>query len=75
MAAGALFRDEDGRVLLVGKPEPCYRALLSAERAAAAEVSYRPPVHRMTKELLRADRRRSLPGLRAFVHRIGVPDA
>src|SRR6266568_3977589 len=58
-----------------GKPEPCYRALLSAERAAPAEVSYRPPVHRMTKELLRADRRRSLPGLRVFAHRIGVPDA
>ena len=58
-----------------GKPEPCYRALLSAERAAPAEVSYRPPVHRMTKELLRADRRRSLRGLRAFAHRIGVPDA
>jgi transcriptional regulator with XRE-family HTH domain len=58
-----------------GKPEPCYRALLSAERAAPAEVSYRPPVHRMTKELLRADRRRSLPGLRAFARRIGVPDA
>jgi transcriptional regulator with XRE-family HTH domain len=56
-----------------GKPEPCYRALLSAERAAPAEVSYRPPVHRMTKDLLRADR--SLPGLRAFAHRIGVPDA
>jgi hypothetical protein len=43
-----------------GKPEPCYRALLSAERAAPAEVSYCPPVHRMTKELLRGDRRRSL---------------
>jgi transcriptional regulator with XRE-family HTH domain len=58
-----------------GKPELCYRALLSAERAAPAEVSYRPPVHRMTKDLLRADRRRSLPGLRAFAQRIGVPDA
>jgi transcriptional regulator with XRE-family HTH domain len=57
-----------------GKPEPCYRALLSAERAAPAEVSYRPPVHRLTKDLLRADRRQSLPGLRAFAHRIGVPD-
>jgi hypothetical protein len=29
----------------------------------------------MTKELLRADRRRSLPGLLAFTRRIGVPDA
>jgi len=58
-----------------GKPERCYRALLAAERAAPAEVSYRPPVHRMTKDLLRADRRRSLPDLRSFAHRIGVPDA
>jgi hypothetical protein len=32
-----------------GKPEGCYRALLAAERAAPAEVRYRPPVHRMTK--------------------------
>jgi len=58
-----------------GKPEPCYRALLFAERAAPAEVRYRPPVHRMTKDLLRTDRRRSLPGLRTFARRIGVPDA
>jgi hypothetical protein len=58
-----------------GKPERCYRALLAAERAAPAEVSYRPPVHRMTKDLLRADRRRSLPDLRVFAQRIGVPDA
>jgi hypothetical protein len=55
-----------------GKPEPCYRALLSAERAAPAEVRYRPPVHRIAEDLLRADRRRSLPGLPAFARRIGV---
>lgn len=54
------------------KPEPCYRALLAAERAAPAEVRYRPPVHRITEDLLRADRR-DLPGLRAFAHRIGLP--
>ena len=46
-----------------GKPEPCYRALLSAEHAAPAEVRYRPPVHRITEDLLRASRRQSLPGL------------
>ena len=56
-----------------GKPEPCYRALLCAEQAAPAEVRYRPPVHRMAHDLLGADRRRALPGLRAFAHRIGVP--
>jgi transcriptional regulator with XRE-family HTH domain len=56
-----------------GKPEPCYRALLQAERAAPAEVRYRPPVHRIAEDLLRANRHRSLPGLPAFAHRIGVP--
>jgi hypothetical protein len=56
-----------------GKPEPCYRALLSAECAAPAEVRYRPPVHRIAEDLLRADRRHSLSGLPAFARRIGVP--
>jgi transcriptional regulator with XRE-family HTH domain len=56
------------------KPESCYRALLAAERAAPAEVRYRPPVHRITEDLLRADRR-SLPGLRDFARRVGVPAA
>ncbi len=55
------------------KPQPCYRALLAAERDAPAEVHYRPPVHRMTEDLLRADR--TLPGLRDFAHRIGLPAA
>ena len=58
-----------------GKPGPCYRALLAAERAAPAEVRYRPPVHRIAEDLLRADRRHSLPGLPAFARRIGVPAA
>ena len=58
----------------VGQTRTLLRALLAAERAAPAEVRYRPPVHRMTEDLLRADRR-SLPGLRAFARRIGVPDA
>jgi hypothetical protein len=55
------------------KPQPCYRALLAAERDAPAEVRYRPPVHRMTEDLLRADR--SLPGLRDFARRIDLPAA
>jgi transcriptional regulator with XRE-family HTH domain len=58
-----------------GKPEPCYRALLSAERAAPAEVRYRPPVHRITEDLLRADRRHTLTGLPGFARRIGMPAA
>jgi len=56
-----------------GKPENCYRALLAAERAAPAEVRYRPPVHRITEDLLSADHRSALPGLRAFAGRIGLP--
>ncbi len=55
-----------------GKPEACYRSLLAAERAAPAEVRYRPPVRRMTADLLCADRRAVLPGLRAFAARVGV---
>jgi len=56
-----------------GKPEPCYRALLAAERCAPDEVRYRPPVHRIAEDLLRANGRQSLPGLPAFARRIGVP--
>ncbi|MBA9007997.1 hypothetical protein [Thermomonospora cellulosilytica] len=56
-----------------GRPEACYKALRTAERAAPAEVRYRPPVHRMTEDLLRADNRNALPGLRAFAARVGVP--
>jgi len=56
-----------------GRPEPCYRALLAAERAAPAEVRYRPPVHRIAEDLMRARRGQSLPGLPAFARRIGVP--
>jgi transcriptional regulator with XRE-family HTH domain len=55
-----------------GKPEACYRALLAAERAAPAEVRYRPPVRRMTNDLLRTKRRATLPGLRDFARRVEV---
>jgi len=58
-----------------GKPESCYAALLAAERAAPAEVRYRPPVHRMTTDLLRQAPPSSLPSIRAFAARIGLPDA
>jgi transcriptional regulator with XRE-family HTH domain len=56
-----------------GKPEACYAALVAAERAAPAEVRYRPPVHRMTEDLLRTGPQRSMPGLRAFAARTGLP--
>jgi transcriptional regulator with XRE-family HTH domain len=55
-----------------GKPQHCYQALLHAEQAAPADVRYRPPVHRMIDDLLRADRRQSLPDLPAFARRIGL---
>ena len=54
-----------------GKPQQCYQALLHAERAAPADVRYRPPVHRMVEDLLRADRRRTLTDLPAFARWIG----
>jgi transcriptional regulator with XRE-family HTH domain len=56
-----------------GKPQACYQALLAAEKAAPAEVRYRPPVHRMTEDLLMHDSRGSMPGLRAFARRVGLP--
>jgi hypothetical protein len=56
-----------------GRPEGCYRALLAAERSAPAEVRFRPPVHRMTMDLLSHRQGRHLPGLREFARRTGVP--
>jgi Helix-turn-helix domain len=56
-----------------GKAGGCFAALLAAERVAPAEVRYRPPVHRMTLDLLRLGTR-SPSGLRDFARRIGVPD-
>ena len=55
-----------------GKTEHCYQALRSAERAAPAEVRYRPPVRRMTEDLIHANRRRALPGLQEFASRVGA---
>lgn len=49
-----------------GKYPQCYQALIAAERASPADVRYRPPVHHMVLDLLRADRRRVLPDLPAF---------
>jgi tetratricopeptide (TPR) repeat protein len=56
-----------------GKARSCYAALLAAERAAPAEIRYRPPVHRMTEDLLRAQAGNTLPGLRKFARRTGLP--
>jgi hypothetical protein len=56
-----------------GKPEPCYRALLAAERAAPDEVRYRQPIQHITASLLRDPAAQRLPGLRAFATRTGTP--
>lgn len=53
-----------------GKPDRCYQALLAAERAAPQEVR-RDSVRTMASGLLRHDR--TLPGVRAFAHRVGAP--
>lgn len=51
------------------KPDRCYRALLAAEHAAPQEVR-RSSVRAMAASLIRHDR--TLPGVRAFVHRVGA---
>lgn len=56
-----------------GKPERCYRALLAAERASPDEVRYRKPIHQIITTLLHHPTAHTLPGLRAFAHRIGAP--
>lgn len=55
-----------------GKPEQCYRALLAAEHASPDEVRYRKPIHQITASLLQHPTAHTLPGLRAFAHRVGV---
>ncbi|MDN3058773.1 hypothetical protein PH213_30355 [Streptomyces sp. SRF1] len=52
-----------------GKPDRCYRALLAAEQAALQEVR-RSSVRTMAANLMRHDR--TLPGVRAFAHRVGA---
>ncbi|WP_159048687.1 helix-turn-helix domain-containing protein [Streptomyces sp. NRRL F-4489] len=53
-----------------GKPAQCYRALLAAEQAAPQEIR-RGAVKDLAGSLLRHDR--SLPGVRTFAARAGVP--
>ncbi|MEK2476639.1 helix-turn-helix transcriptional regulator [Streptomyces noursei] len=53
-----------------GKPQQCYRALLAAEHAAPQEIR-RGAVKDLASGLLRHGR--SLPGVRAFAGRAGVP--
>ncbi|MDG4829324.1 helix-turn-helix transcriptional regulator [Solwaraspora sp. WMMD1047] len=55
-----------------GRPAAAFRVLLAAERDTPQEVSYRPWAQTLTRELLSADTRNSLPGIRAFAQRIGA---
>lgn len=52
-----------------GKPDRCYRALLAAEQAAPQEVR-RGSVRTVAANVMRYDR--TLPGVRAFAHRVGA---
>ena len=55
-----------------GKPEPCYRALLAAERAAPDEVHRRPRIQQIIASLIQHPTAGNLPGLRAFAIRAGL---
>ncbi|AOS61203.1 helix-turn-helix domain-containing protein [Actinoalloteichus hymeniacidonis] len=56
-----------------GKPAQCYRALLAAEHASPDEVRYRKPIQEITAGLLHHPTANTLPGLRGFARRAGVP--
>lgn len=55
-----------------GKPEHCYRALLTAEAATPGEVRHRGHIQHITRALLHHAGPTPLPGLRAFSHRVGA---
>nr|MDT0660913.1 hypothetical protein [Micromonospora sp. DSM 115978] len=55
-----------------GRPAAAFRVLLAAERDTPQEVSYRPWAQSLTRELLSADTRNSLPGIRDFAQRVGA---
>ncbi|MCW6005398.1 helix-turn-helix domain-containing protein [Micromonospora sp. CPCC 205371] len=55
-----------------GRPTGAFQALLAAERDTPQEVRYRPWAQNLTRELISADSRGALPGVRDFANRIGV---
>ena len=65
---------EDTALALCGKGDysEAFQTLLTAERLAPQEVRYRPWVQELTLELLHADKRSALPGLRAFADRASI---
>jgi hypothetical protein len=56
-----------------GKPAQCYRALRAAELASPDEVRYRKPIQQITASLLQLPTANTLPGLRSFARRTGLP--
>jgi transcriptional regulator with XRE-family HTH domain len=55
-----------------GRTEATYRALLAAEADTPQEVRYRPWAQQLTRDLVSADNRHALPGIRDFAQRIGA---
>jgi hypothetical protein len=55
-----------------GLPQATYQALLAAEKDTPEEVRYRPWAQQLTRHLVAADNRHTLPGIRGFAGRIGV---
>ncbi|NUS72633.1 MAG: helix-turn-helix transcriptional regulator [Corynebacteriales bacterium] len=56
-----------------GKPVQGFRMLLAAERDMPQEVRYRPWAQSLTLELLGTSNQNTLPGIREFADRIGIP--
>ncbi len=55
-----------------GRPEATYQALLAAEKDTPEEVRFRPWAQQLARQLVVADIRHTLPGIRGFADRIGV---
>ncbi|GGM65868.1 hypothetical protein GCM10007977_079340 [Dactylosporangium sucinum] len=55
-----------------GRPEAAFQALLAAEQDTPQEVRYRPWAQDLTQNLLTADTRGALVGVRDLARRIGV---
>lgn len=55
-----------------GRPTGAFQSLLAAEYDTPQEVRYRPWAQNLTQDLISADTRNSLPGIRDFAQRIGV---
>ncbi|GAA2375267.1 hypothetical protein GCM10010170_078690 [Dactylosporangium salmoneum] len=55
-----------------GRPEAAFQALLAAERDTPQEVRYRPWAQGLTQDLMTADTRGTLVGVRDLARRIGV---